>query len=101
MEHVDAKDAGKPVALIAKMTGQKPLAVQLVSKGLLHPNRMRRLLDRSSPKEVIMDALIMLSDLARMDKVTHPSYYIPLLIKMHDFVILSDLFGLAGILQIH
>ncbi|CAM8993226.1 unnamed protein product [Rhodiola kirilowii] len=68
LEHVDPKDAGKPVAFIAKMTGQKPLAVQLVGKGLLHPNRMRKLLDGSSPKEVVMDGLIMLSDLARMDK---------------------------------
>ncbi|KAL5550057.1 hypothetical protein UlMin_000233 [Ulmus minor] len=50
------------------MIVQRPLAVQLVSKGLLDPNRWRRLLDNSSPREVTMDALMIVSDLARMDK---------------------------------
>uniref|UniRef100_A0A7N0T315 non-specific serine/threonine protein kinase n=1 Tax=Kalanchoe fedtschenkoi TaxID=63787 RepID=A0A7N0T315_KALFE len=68
LDHVDPKDTGKPIAFIAKMTSQKALAVQLVSKGLLHPNRMRKLLDSSSPTQVVMDVLMILSDLARMDK---------------------------------
>uniref|UniRef100_A0A7N0VJ53 non-specific serine/threonine protein kinase n=1 Tax=Kalanchoe fedtschenkoi TaxID=63787 RepID=A0A7N0VJ53_KALFE len=68
LDHVDPKDTGKPIAFIAKMTSQKALAVQLVSKGLLHPNRMRKILDRSSPMQVVMDVLMILSDLARMDK---------------------------------
>ncbi|KAL5556604.1 hypothetical protein UlMin_038840 [Ulmus minor] len=54
--------------VLAKMIVQRPLAVQLVSKGLLDPNRWRRLLDNSSPREVTMDALMIVSDLARMDK---------------------------------
>ena len=57
--------------VLAKMIVQRPLAVQLVSKGLLDPNRWRRLLDNSSPREVTMDALMIVSDLARMDKVRY------------------------------
>ncbi|XP_050385130.1 serine/threonine-protein kinase TIO [Argentina anserina] len=68
LEHLELKDLGRPVAFLAKMTGQKPLAIQLVNKGLLDPTRMRRLLVRSSPKEVILDVLMIVSDLARMNK---------------------------------
>ncbi|KAK4758063.1 hypothetical protein SAY87_019364 [Trapa incisa] len=71
LEHVELKDCGKPVAFVAKMVGQghRPLAVHFVGKGLLDPNRMRRFLNNSSPKEVMLDALNIISDLARMDKV--------------------------------
>lgn len=69
LEHLELKDLGRPVAFLAKMIAQRPLAVQLVGKGLLDPTKMRRLLDRSSPKEVILDGLMIVSDLARMDKV--------------------------------
>ncbi|XP_024032477.1 serine/threonine-protein kinase TIO-like, partial [Morus notabilis] len=68
LEHMESKDLGRPVAFLAKMINYRPLAVQLVSKGLLDPNRWRRLLDYSSPKEVTLDALMIISDLARMDK---------------------------------
>ncbi|KAM5557891.1 serine/threonine-protein kinase TIO [Rosa sericea] len=68
LEHLELKDLGRPVAFLAKMIGHRPLAVQLVGKGLLDPTRMRRLLDRSSPKEVMLDVLMIVSDLARMDK---------------------------------
>ncbi|XVE68757.1 hypothetical protein DITRI_Ditri09bG0095100 [Diplodiscus trichospermus] len=68
LEQLELKDLGRPVALLAKMIGHRPLAVQLVGKGLLDPNRMRRLLDSSSPKEVTLDTLMIVSDLARMDK---------------------------------
>lgn len=61
---------GRPVALLAKMVCQRPLAVQLVSKGLLDPNRMKRLFDLSGPKEIMLDALMIISDLSRMDKVS-------------------------------
>ncbi|XP_021910831.1 serine/threonine-protein kinase TIO-like [Carica papaya] len=50
------------------MVGHRPLALQLVGKGLLNPNKMRRLLDSSSPREVLLDVLMIISDLARMDK---------------------------------
>lgn len=51
------------------MTCHRPLAVELLRKGLLDPFRMRRLLDSSNPREVTLDALMIVSDLARMDKV--------------------------------
>ncbi|XP_062155569.1 serine/threonine-protein kinase TIO isoform X4 [Alnus glutinosa] len=68
MENVELKDLGRPVAFLAKMIGHRPLAVQLVDNGLLDPNRMRKLLDSSCPREVTLDTLMILSDLARMDK---------------------------------
>lgn len=69
LEHVELKDLGRPVAFLAKMIGHRHLAVQLVDNGLLDPKRMRKLLDSSCPREVTLDTLMILSDLARMDKV--------------------------------
>ncbi|XP_022640398.1 serine/threonine-protein kinase TIO isoform X2 [Vigna radiata var. radiata] len=69
VDHMDLNDLGRPVAFLAKMVCHRPLAIQLVSKGLLDPNRMRKLFDCSGPKEVTLDALMIISDLARMDKV--------------------------------
>lgn len=71
---MEFKDLGKPVAFLAKMIGHRPLAVQLVGNGLLDPNRMRTLLDRSCPREVTLDVLMIISDLARMDKVGFVSF---------------------------
>ncbi|XP_075652832.1 serine/threonine-protein kinase TIO [Castanea sativa] len=68
LEHVELKDLGRPVAFLAKMISHRPLAVQLVSKGLLDSNTMKRLLDSSCPREVTLDILMIVSDLARMDK---------------------------------
>uniref|UniRef100_A0A1J3DIF4 non-specific serine/threonine protein kinase n=1 Tax=Noccaea caerulescens TaxID=107243 RepID=A0A1J3DIF4_NOCCA len=68
LEHLDLKDLVRPVAFLAKMVGRPRLAVELVSKGLLDPNRMKKLLNQSSPKEVILDILMIISDLSRMDK---------------------------------
>ncbi|CAN8321302.1 unnamed protein product [Cochlearia groenlandica] len=68
LEHLDSKDLVRPVAFVAKMVGRPRLAVELVSKGLLDPNRMKKLLNNSSPKEVILDSLMIISDLSRMDK---------------------------------
>ncbi|RDX76182.1 Serine/threonine-protein kinase TIO, partial [Mucuna pruriens] len=71
LDHMELNDLGRPVAFLAKMVSlacHRPLAIQLVSKGLLDPNRMRKLYDRSGPKEVTLDALMIISDLARMDK---------------------------------
>ncbi|KAF7825088.1 serine/threonine-protein kinase TIO isoform X1 [Senna tora] len=68
LHHMELKELGRPVAFLAKMVGYRPLANQLVSQGLLDPNRMRRLLDCSVPKEVILDTLMIVSDLARIDK---------------------------------
>ncbi|XP_047308146.1 serine/threonine-protein kinase TIO [Impatiens glandulifera] len=69
MEYMELKDVARPVAFLAKMTGHRPLAIQLLRKGLLDPERLKRLLNSSSPREVIMDILMIVSDLARMDKV--------------------------------
>lgn len=69
LEHLDLKDLVRPVAFLAKMVGRPRLAVELVSKGLLDPNRMKKLLNQSSPREVILDVLMIISDLSRMDKV--------------------------------
>lgn len=69
LEHMELQDSARLVAFLAKMTGHRPLVVQLIGKGLLDPARMRRLFDRSSPREVTMDVLMIVSDLARMDKV--------------------------------
>ncbi|OMO69919.1 Armadillo-like helical [Corchorus olitorius] len=68
LEQLESKDLGRAVAFLAKMIGHGPLAVQFVGKGLLDPNRMRRLLDSSSPKEATLGALMIISDLALMDK---------------------------------
>lgn len=86
LEHLDLKDLVRPVAFLAKMVGRPRLAVELVSKGLLDPNRMKKILNQSSPREVILDVLMIISDLSRMDKVrvskfiklnqTHVAFYI-------------------------
>ena len=63
------KDVARPVAFLAKMISHRPLAVQLLDSGLLDPSRMRRLLGSLCPREVTLDVLMIISDLARMDKV--------------------------------
>ncbi|PON62443.1 GPCR kinase [Trema orientale] len=68
LEHMELKDLGRPVAFLAKMIRHPLLAGQLVKKGLLDPNRWRRLLDCTCPKEVTLDSLMIVSDLARMHK---------------------------------
>lgn len=70
LEYLEFKDIGRPVAFLAKMISHRPLAVQLVGKGLLDANRMRRLLNTSNSKEILLDILMIISDLARMDKVS-------------------------------
>jgi fused-like protein len=51
------------------MIGHRPFAIQLIGRGLLDPNMMKRLLDNMSPREVMLDVLMIISDLARMDEV--------------------------------
>ncbi|XP_010671457.2 serine/threonine-protein kinase TIO isoform X1 [Beta vulgaris subsp. vulgaris] len=65
---LELKDTQRPVAFLAKMTSNKPLAIHLVGKGMLEASRIRRLLDGSCPKGVILDVLMIVSELARMDK---------------------------------
>ncbi|XP_010692392.2 serine/threonine-protein kinase TIO isoform X2 [Beta vulgaris subsp. vulgaris] len=68
---VGLEDIRKPVAFLAKMVSCKAIAICLVRKGMLEAARMRRLLDDSSPKEVILDMLMIVSDLARKDVAGH------------------------------
>ncbi|XP_068647491.1 serine/threonine-protein kinase TIO-like isoform X2 [Aristolochia californica] len=66
LEALVAKDLARPVALLAKMTGYPPLARQLVRDGLLDPKKVEKLFGTSSPKMVVLDTLMIVSDLARM-----------------------------------
>lgn len=68
VEYMELKDLGRPVAFLAKMIGHRPFAIQLIGRGLLDPNMMKRLLDNMSPREVMLDVLMIISDLARMDE---------------------------------
>ncbi|URD91252.1 hypothetical protein MUK42_10526 [Musa troglodytarum] len=68
LDYVDLKYVSRPIAIVAKMVGYRPLALQLVREGLLSPNRVRRLLSVSIPKEAMLDLLMIISDLARMSK---------------------------------
>lgn len=65
---MESRDKARPVAFLAKMTAHRPLAVQLLGNGLLDPRRMKSLLDGSCPG-VVLDVLMIVSDLARMDEV--------------------------------
>ncbi|XP_061944813.1 serine/threonine-protein kinase TIO isoform X2 [Populus nigra] len=68
VEYMELKDLGRPVAFLAKMIGHRPFAIQLIGRGLLDPNMVKRLLDNMSPREVMLDVLMIVSDLARMDE---------------------------------
>ncbi|KAK9101234.1 hypothetical protein Scep_024664 [Stephania cephalantha] len=91
LEHMELKDIGKPVALLAKMVGHRPLAIQLLGKGLLDPCRVQSFFDPSSPRDVVMDFLMIVSDLARMDKVFYEHLYrADLLEFLRDFLSHED-----------
>ncbi|XAR52095.1 Non-specific serine/threonine protein kinase [Bertholletia excelsa] len=68
LDYMELKDAARPVAFLAKMISHRPLANQLLINGLLDPGRVRKLLGGSCPREVVIDVLMIISDLARMDK---------------------------------
>nr|TKR85928.1 hypothetical protein D5086_0000243090 [Populus alba] len=46
VEYMELKDLGRPVAFLAKMIGHRPFAIQLIGRGLLNPNMVKRLLDK-------------------------------------------------------
>ncbi|RAL46323.1 hypothetical protein DM860_015316 [Cuscuta australis] len=81
LEHMELKDIARPIAFIAKMVGQRSLASQLLGKGLLDPRRMKWLLGASCPKEVLLDVLMIVSELARMDK------------DFYEFIDAADIMG--------
>ncbi|KAF3779946.1 Serine/threonine-protein kinase [Nymphaea thermarum] len=66
--YVDVRQMGKTVAFVAKMVGYRPLVLQLLGEGLLEEHKMKGLLQDSSPLEVVLDLLMIISDLARMSK---------------------------------
>ncbi|XP_050212738.1 serine/threonine-protein kinase TIO [Mercurialis annua] len=91
LEYLELRDLGRPVAFLAKMVGHRPLAVHLVGKGLLERNRVRRLLDTSSPREVMLDVLMIVSDLARMDKGFYDNINgTPILEFLKEFLVHDD-----------
>ncbi|KAL6582163.1 hypothetical protein OROMI_006177 [Orobanche minor] len=69
LDQMELKDVARPVAFIAKLCNQQSLAVQLVGKGLLNSTRAKMLLNSPCPREVTTDFLMIISDLARMDKL--------------------------------
>ena len=69
LKTLEAKDLAKPIALAAKLAGYRPLAGGLVAEGLLDPECMGKIFGGGSPKECLLDCLMIISDLARMSKV--------------------------------
>ncbi|KAF3341059.1 Serine/threonine-protein kinase TIO [Carex littledalei] len=68
IDYMSPVNKSKPIAFVAKMVGYHPLALKLIQEGLLHPNRVRGLLDSSLPRDSLLDFLMIISDLARMSK---------------------------------
>ncbi len=70
-DHVNMEDLSRPLAIVAKMVGYRPLASQLLREGLLNHSRVEKLLKGPIAKETLLDFLMIVSDLARMSKVCH------------------------------
>lgn len=68
LDILDLSNIVRPTAFVAKMVGYPPLAAHFLREGLLNQNRVRRLLSSSTPKEAVVDSLMVVSDLARMSK---------------------------------
>lgn len=68
LDYVDMEDIARPLAIVAKMVGYRPLASQLLREGLLNPSRVAKLLKGPIAKETLLDFLMIVSDLARMSK---------------------------------
>ncbi|CAL5037407.1 unnamed protein product [Urochloa decumbens] len=84
LDYVDMQDLARPLAIVAKMAGYRPLALQLLKEGLLDPRRVAGLLEGPIAKETLLDFLMIVSDLARMSK----DFYVPI-----------DKAGLVGFLK--
>lgn len=69
LEYVDVEDLARPLAIVAKMVRYRPLALQLLKEGLLTPSRVAALLEGPTAKDILLDFLMIISDLARMSKV--------------------------------
>ena len=67
---LDARDLARPVSLIVRLIqNSRSFADGLVKEGLLSSTILHKLLDKSSQKEIILDVLVIISDLARLSKV--------------------------------
>ncbi|MCO5586124.1 hypothetical protein L7F22_040064 [Adiantum nelumboides] len=67
---LDIKDFCKPVSLIARLVqNSKSFADGLLKQGFLSSALLAKTLNKDSPKEVVLDMLIIISDLARLSKV--------------------------------
>ncbi|KAK1407837.1 hypothetical protein QVD17_39464 [Tagetes erecta] len=62
------KEASSSTQDASEMTGHLSLIVHIFGNSLLNPNNMRSLLGTSSPKEIKLNVLKMVSDVAFMDK---------------------------------
>jgi fused-like protein len=71
LDYVELEDLARPLAIVAKMAGYRPLALQLLKEGLLDPRRVAGFLEGPIVKETLLDFLMIVSDLARMSKVCH------------------------------
>ena len=69
LDYLNMEDIARPLAIVAKMVGYRPLALQLLREGLLNPSRVAKLLKGPLAKEALLDILMIVSDLARMSKV--------------------------------
>ncbi|VAH41892.1 unnamed protein product [Triticum turgidum subsp. durum] len=68
LDYLNMEDISRPLAIVAKMVGYRPLALQLLREGLLNPSRVAKLLKGPLAKETLLDFLMIVSDLARMSK---------------------------------
>ncbi|GJN33488.1 hypothetical protein PR202_gb22093 [Eleusine coracana subsp. coracana] len=68
LDYVEMEGVARPLAILAKMVGYRPLAVQLLKEGLLNPSRVASLFEGPIAKETLLDFLMIVSDLARMSK---------------------------------
>ncbi|KAK1677771.1 hypothetical protein QYE76_038619 [Lolium multiflorum] len=68
LDYLNMEDIARPLAIVAKMVGYRPLALKLLREGLLNPSRVAKLLKGPLAKESLLDFLMIVSDLARMSK---------------------------------
>ncbi|XP_071704139.1 serine/threonine-protein kinase TIO-like [Rutidosis leptorrhynchoides] len=68
LEHLELKDTKQTLGLLFIMVDHRSLVVELVRKGLLNPILMKSLLDDSSPTQVKLRVLQIVTGIAKMDQ---------------------------------
>ncbi|XP_071702086.1 serine/threonine-protein kinase TIO-like isoform X2 [Rutidosis leptorrhynchoides] len=71
LEHLELKDTAIPVQLLSIMVNHRSLALELVGKGLLNPKLIKRLLNDSSPTQIKIKVLQIVSEVAKLDEEFH------------------------------